>query len=252
MDIKEIKNENIKLRKINMKADYPLCADFEYCFSSFCSGFCMVINGYSGSGKTNLLVNLLSNNKKKNKNRCSFKKLFHTIFVVSPSLHTLENNIFKDLPDECKHTELNLDTIDEYNNIIKQQQEMNDEPNFNLLILDDVGNSIRQNKKVEDTFNKIISNRRHNNTSIIMLLQNITQIPPKIRTNLSHLITFKPKTIEEEERIYSFLKLPKKHINEFFKYIFDEPHTFLFIDMSLKLSPDFIFYKKFNKLEIFF
>mmetsp|Transcript_4021 Transcript_4021/g.5307 ORF Transcript_4021/g.5307 Transcript_4021/m.5307 type:complete len:89 (-) Transcript_4021:517-783(-) len=77
-----------------------------------------------------------------------------------------------------------------------EEAEKNDEePPFNLLLLDDCGNTIRSNPELERRFNQIVDNRRHNsNTSIIMILQNSRQIPPKIRSNLSHFCSFLPKS----------------------------------------------------------
>ena len=258
MEFKELINNEMPVKKVKMKADYELAPDFCDCMSSFRSGYLLVIAGYSGSGKTNLLINLMSN-KKHNKKRTSFKQCFHNVFVVSPSLHTLEDNIFDDLPPDNKFTEFNPDMLKAYNAMIDEEQEILEKrkhkkkpykPYLNLLILDDVGNSIRSSKKLEDEFNKLVANRRHSNTSIIILLQNVVQVPPKVRSNMSNFISFKPKSIEEEERIFSFTKKPKKFMTEFFEYFFQKPHDFLYIDMSLKNSNDFVFYRNFNRVNI--
>jgi len=258
MEFTELNNNEIPVKKVKMKADFELATDFCDCMSTFFSGYLLVVAGYSGSGKTNLLINLMSN-KKHNKKRTSFKGCFHNIFIVSPSLHTLEDNIFKDLPEGNKFTEFNVDMLKAYDDMIAEEKEVMEKrkhkgkpfkPYLNLLLLDDIGSSIRSSKKLEESFNKLIANRRHSNTSIIMLLQNVVQIGPKIRSNMSHFISFKPKSIEEEERIYAFTKKPKKHMKEFFDYFYQKPHDFLYIDMSLKKSNDFIFYHNFNRVNI--
>ena len=78
------------------------------------------------------------------------------------------------------------------------------------------------------------------------------QIPPSIRSNLSHLISFKPKSIQEEEIVFEYSKLPKKYLREFCSYIFKEKFDFMLIDMSLNKSNDFKIFKKFNEIEVDF
>lgn len=244
MDFKEEQN-TIQIKKVKMKCDNQLANNFIPPFDSFHSGFCLSICGYSGSGKTNLMCNMLTN-KKVNGKRQSFRNIFNDIFIFSPSLHTLQcKQIFDKL--EHKFDELTEDNLEEIYDIIEQEQDEERTKQF-LIIFDDVGNEIRKNKKIEEQFNKLISNRRHMNLSVMMLLQNVTQIQPKIRTNLSHLISFLPKSIEEEERIFAYSKKSKKYKEDFFKIFFREPFDFMFIDMSLKKSSSFIFYRNFNKI----
>ncbi len=60
MEFKEIENNKLDLDKINMDCDGCLSEELVEPLSSFRSGFNLLIAGYSGSGKTSLLVNLLS------------------------------------------------------------------------------------------------------------------------------------------------------------------------------------------------
>jgi hypothetical protein len=57
------------------------------------------------------------------------------------------------------------------------------------------------------------------------------------------------KSLAEEEEIFSYTKLPKKRLREFYDFIFDAPHQFLFIDMTLK-SGRFEFYKNFDRISL--
>ena len=268
MNIKENKNDNFNVGHIKMNCDNELCNNFCPPLDTFKSGFCLNINGYSGSGKTNLLVNLFSMKNKKGK-KCSFKGCFHRIFFVSPSMHTIKNNIFDDIPSNYKFSNLN-DFLMNYEQILDESykdeykddqyvpfdKEENDKkkkkdevPLETCVIFDDIGNEIRMNNN-EKLFSALVANRRHHHISIINLTQRMMQISPSIRSNLSHLISFKPKSIQEEEVIYEFTKLPKKHLREFFNYIFKEKFDFMLNDMSLNKSNDFKIYKKFNEVEI--
>ena len=241
----------MKFKKVKMKADHLLIPDdpMPPPFKYIRSGFCMAITGPSSSGKSNALIQIIGRNRK-NGQRRSLKNVFHTITIVSPSLHTLGKNIFEDLPDIYKHTQLTEETMHSYNDMIQQQKEEyeeGDEPIFNLLILDDVGRQLRKSK-INDLFETLVNNRRHSNTSIIMCLQFMKQIPPSIRTNLSYLFSYKPKALKEEEDIYEYTKKPKKNMREFFETFYRNKRDIMLIDMTLNDSFDFIIYRNFNKI----
>ena len=57
------KKEPLKYSKVKMKCDYPIFDKndrMQKPFDKLKSGFILSINGYSGSGKTSLMVSLLS------------------------------------------------------------------------------------------------------------------------------------------------------------------------------------------------
>lgn len=262
MDFVETKNNKLDLDKIKMNCDGVLSEELVEPLSSFRSGFNLLIAGYSGSGKTSLLVNLLSKPKRSGI-RQSFKNLFSNIVVVSPSLHTLKNNIFKDLADDKQYKEFNDEMLDNFyamlDKIKKEEleeaedQDRPPEPQYTLLILDDVASSLRKNKKLEQRFINLLQNRRHlgyGGVSVISIVQSVVQVAPQHRNNLSHLITFKPKNKKEEERIYTeFVNQPNKFMDDFFKYFFQDKYDFMLIDLTLRDNPDFIFYRKYNRVD---
>ncbi len=262
MDFVETKNNKLDLDKIKMNCDGCLSEELVEPLSSFRSGFNLLIAGYSGSGKTSLLVNLLSKPKRSGI-RQSFKNLFSNIVVVSPSLHTLKNNIFKDLADDKQYKEFNDEMLDNFyamlDKIKKEEleeaedQDRPPEPQYTLLILDDVASSLRKNKKLEQRFINLLQNRRHlgyGGVSVISIVQSVVQVAPQHRNNLSHLITFKPKNKKEEERIYTeFVNQPNKFMDDFFNYFFQDKYDFMLIDLTLRDNPDFIFYRKYNRVD---
>jgi len=86
--------------------------------------------------------------------------------------------------------------------------------------------------------------------SVISIVQSVVQVAPQHRNNLSHLITFKPKNKKEEERIYTeFVNQPNKFMDDFFNFFFKDKHDFMLIDLTLRESPDFVFYRKYNKVD---
>lgn len=262
MEFVETKNNKLDLDKIKMNCDGCLSEELVEPLSSFRSGFNLLIAGYSGSGKTSLLVNLLSK-PKRNGIRQSFKNLFSNIVVVSPSLHTLKNNVFKDLADEKQYKEFNEEMLDNFYELLDkikaeeiteaEEQDRPPEPQYTLLILDDVASSLRKNKKLEQRFINLLQNRRHlgyGGVSVISIVQSVVQVAPQHRNNLSHLITFKPKNKKEEERIYTeFVNQPNKFMDDFFNYFFQDKYDFMLIDLTLRDNPDFVFYRKYNKVD---
>ena len=249
------KNEPLTFSKVKMKCDYNIFDKndrMQKPFDKLKSGFILSINGYSGSGKTSLMVSLLSA-PRKNGQRRSLKGGFHNIFCVSPSIHTLKNNIFENLPEECKHNELNENTLLDFQDMIEQakEEQTDEEPILSLLILDDCGDALRKDKQVEKMFNRIVMNRRHMNVSIIMLSQYFYMLAPAIRNNMNFFITYKPKSYKEEVNIYeAYVKKPKKYLRDFFDEVYKEKFDTLLIDMSLAKSSDFIFYRNFKKIDI--
>ena len=189
--------------------------------------------------------------------------LFSNIVVVSPSLHTLKNNVFKDLADEKQYKEFNEEMLDNFYELLDkikaeeiaeaEVQEREPEPQYTLLILDDVASSLRKNKKLEQRFINLLQNRRHlgyGGVSVISIVQSVVQVAPQHRNNLSHLITFKPKNKKEEERIYTeFVNQPNKFMDDFFNYFFQDKYDFMLIDLTLRDNPDFVFYRKYNKVD---
>ena len=248
--MKIIEQSELKVKKTKMNTDHELHPNFIKPLN-FRSGFLTVINGPSGAGKTTLLCSLLNQNPKKINGvmtAMSLKGCFHNIHVVSPSLHTLKHNIFEGLENTTYDTFDEI-FIDEYLEFMQEQKDERDDedPEFNLLILDDCGDNIKD-KEVQKKFLKIINNRRHSNTSIIVLTQNIIQLHNSIRKNMSYLFCYNVKSLSESEAIYSFTKQPKKMIKDFFDFIFDKPNNFLYIDMTMRTGR-FQFYKNFDKIE---
>jgi DNA replication protein DnaC len=227
MNITETENKELKISHIEMDCDHILNKNFVPPLDSFLSGFCFCLVGPSGSGKTNYLVSLINTGKKKGKQR-GFRNCFSNICIISPSMHTIKkNNPFEDLRDEWKYEELTVENLENFEALCEEAQDeaiANDEElPFNLLILDDCGTTIRKNKQIENKFNQIVANRRHKyRCSIIMLLQYTTQIPPSIRSNLTHLVSFMPKSYIEKENIFTTWTGLRKNILKNFMILYLE------------------------------
>lgn len=249
MKITEIQNADLQVNKVGMACDKciqdskgrsiaePLMATSHF----------YIISGASGSGKTNLLVNLLRSNKitKDKKHKLSYRKMFDKVVFVSPSAHTITDSPLEKIADDQKFEELNEDVFDLVDSITDDAVE---DDKHNLLILDDVSSQLRTREN-EKTLNQIIKNRRHKNLSIWIVGHKVTDLSPALRSNANMIFLFKPKTNREIETIQSeYMLMPKKQAEELMKAAYKNRYDFLLIDTSLRKNAEFAFYRNFNLL----
>lgn len=197
----------------------------------------IVITGPSRSGKTSLLVNLLTNKK-------LYKQAFENVILVMPqhSITSLKRNIFEGLPPEKIFNDLTYNTIE---NIYHQVQDYSSDDENTLLILDDVTSNLK-NPDLLKFLNMLVCNRRHLRLTIIMLVQFYNSIPLSNRKTITHLIMFKSKNNAEKDTIREELTpFNRDDFNTFLSYVFNHPFEYLVIDRDNDK-----FYKKFNELLI--
>jgi ABC-type cobalamin/Fe3+-siderophores transport system ATPase subunit len=235
---------DFKLPKVPMTTDNELANNLAKPLSSIRSGSMVVICGAAGSGKSSALINIFIMHRcPKTKQKRNLKKCFHNIFVVSPSMSSFKNNIFEHLIENYRFDNL-VDFLDQYEDMIDTDEEET------AIIFDDVGAQLRS-KDAYARFQKLIHNRRHKHLTIFVLVQNLTMLAPAVRDSMNMLICFKPKTWQEKERVYELAGLPKKHMDDFFTTVFKQKFDSVLVDMSLKNSNDFMFYRNiFNPIHI--
>ena len=179
-----------------------------------------------------------------------YKRVFDKIYIVSPTIanNSIKNDPFNTIPENQVYKELTSESLDE----IKENLEQNRENDLNsCLILDDVGSEIKRSKQVEKKLTSLIQNRRHLYTSIIILLQKFRDAPTGIRNNMSHFISFRPKNMIEREAIASELfNFKKEQLDQIMDYVFNDRHSFLYVDLSLKNDGNYIYHKNFNRLQL--
>jgi DNA polymerase III delta prime subunit len=203
--------------------------------------FFLLICGRPGSGKTTLILNLICKRGK------MYNKKFDKIFVFSPSLLTLKDNPFEDLPEEQMDTEL---TEENLTNALEDIRESGEKC---LFILDDVVNDMKKSSAIQTLLSKMLMNRRHlagagGSCSFIITTQVYNKIPAPIRKTASHIIIFHTKNKKELDTIFDeLIIIPQKDFYEILKYCFDKKNHFLYIDTNK--SYDKMFHKNFNCLE---
>lgn len=203
--------------------------------------FFMLINGRPGSGKTSLILNLIAKRGK------LYNKKFDRVFVYSPSLLTMKNNPFEDLPENQLHTELTPENLQTALDDIAESGEKI------LFILDDVVNDMRKSSDIQNILSKMLMNRRHlagsgGSTSFIITTQVYNKVPAPIRKTASHIVIYHTKNKKELDTIYDeLIIIPQKDFYDILRYCFDKKHNFVYINVDK--SYDKMFHKNFNALQ---
>ena len=99
-----------------------------------------------------------------------------------------------------------------------------------LLILDDLGEDVRRKDSVPPALmNKLCSNSRHLNLSIVSLNQSYTQTPTILRNNADTIICFSAISFREQDRLFKEVSVvDRKRFMEIFAYATElHPHAYL-------------------------
>lgn len=209
-------------------------------------GLIYIISGRKGSGKTSLMINLLSNKKEG-----GYKKFFDNIWLISPTARNDDKmkKLVNELDDDGKYYDtLTGDTLDEITNLVQEYNKEHDkEEPRNLLIIDDCMCDLppRQSKSI---LNKIVVLARHYKLSVWFLVQKYNSINTLIRSNADIISFFKT----DNEKEYKTLEDDIFISSNLFRYIYDfatdeGPNSFLHINL---LSNPPTFYKRFDKILI--
>jgi hypothetical protein len=251
LEFHQEKNKRLKIMNTANNLDKQLCDDLPSPLPNY-SGFNFVISGASGSGKTTLMTSMMSA-RKKNGIRQSYRKVFDKILICSPTLgqgKSAKQDPFYDVPGDRKWKVFNLEVMNEIYATVEANRD-NDE--HSILILDDIGSQLRKSAGAEKHLVSLLQNRRHVFTSVFVLVQRFRDLPPGLRANMSHFVTFRPKNMLEEEAICSELLPFKKHCwRQIMDYVFDndDKFSFLMVDMSLKETNQYLYFSKFDPLTI--
>ena len=251
MSITEIPNEDLAVTKIQMKCDKCItdAKGRSVAAPLMDTSHFYIISGASGSGKSNLIVNLLKSNKttKDKKHKKSYRNAFDNIILVSPSAHTIKDSPLENISDDQKFDSLSDEVFDLVDLMTEDSIEEN---KHTLLILDDISSQLRT-KDNEKKLNQLIKNRRHLNLSIWIVTHKVTDAPPSLRSNANLIFLFKPKTTREIDTIQSeYMLMSKQRADEIMNAAYKDRYDFLLLDTSLRTGSEFRFFRNYNELII--
>jgi len=250
MDISEKLNDEYQVSRVNMSCDnVPTDIDGKTFIQR--NGFGCLI-GSAGSGKTNLLVWLLTH-----RSNMGYNKKFDRVYYISPSMDTIDKELGVD--GSRVYTEFNEGVMNEINEIEKEHTEEakeEDEPMpQKLLIFDDCIVDLSKPANL-DCLMRTIWNRRHKGYYIIITTQKYLQLPKKLRVSLSNkgfMCLFKTQNMAERDDIHKeLIDLNKKEWRQLYDYIFDNEEKFNFLYCRFDKPLTSMFHKNFNPLKIKF
>lgn len=225
------------------------------------NGMVYCLTGSGGSGKTNLLLNMVKNKK-------LYKGKYHNIFYFSPSSSflSIEKHPFEN-HDKVYH-ELTVSKLQEiYNELVQykevslekkedkpkgcfdgEDEESDDEEpeiKYSLIIIDDFASNLKD-VDIVTQLSKMMIKARHICCSFIFTLQSFFYFPKILRKQITYITIYKSKNVEEFNTIANeLLAYNKEDALKLFNFVFDAPYNHLDIDTVSDLI-----YKNFNKLEI--
>jgi len=207
--------------------------------------FFKIIVGKPGSGKSSLLVNLITRKKKGNMLPI-YRKKFNFIYLFCPpsSLKSLSKNPFECLPDDQIYDDFNEETLDDCIDNLEENSEANE---TSLVIIDDLASSLKEgNRNFQKDFLRLVFNRRHLRVSVILLSQRLFCIPKAVRSVATHIILFPPGNKSEKEIIHKeFIPIPKNSYKKLSNFVWRTKHDTLFHEINSKE-----FYRNFNKINL--
>jgi len=177
----------------------------------------------------------------------SYKGMFDNIIMVSPSAHTIQNELMDTIPTEQRFDSLDEEVFEKVEELTENAVE---EDIHTLVVLDDVSSELRK-KDVENQLNKLVKNRRHFNVSLIIISHKITDYGTALRNNANLIFIFRPKSKREYDMITSeFMMRPANECKQIIDHIYQGKHDFMLIDQSLRNGSQFNFHRNFDRLMI--
>jgi hypothetical protein len=191
-----------------------------------------LIIGKPGQGKTTFVQSLFSTKKGL---RGKYSKIY--LFCPPRSRESMLDGALNQVKEERMYDELNYDNLEEVIEMCKMDNDNKLKTKLKFcLIFDDMGAYLKNNDTLK-LFNELMMNRRHMRISLFFLCQTFYSISREMRRLFSNFFIFKVNKRALIEIFDEILEEQnKKLISDVAKLVYDEPHTFLYINSA---TPDY-------------
>jgi KaiC/GvpD/RAD55 family RecA-like ATPase len=221
------KSDKIDIAVPQFLCDYNLTPELENYpqFSHLNKFNTTAILGKPGSGKTSLLISMLS---QKGKDRI-YNKVFDFVYVIIPSQSraSLKKNIFEKHDPTRLFDDLTLENLQR---IYDAVEENSTKKKTSLIIFDDVTSALKQ-KDIQILLKKLSYNRRHLKVVQMFLIQSWIAVPLTIRKLFTNLIVFKPNKKEFDVVVEECLE-QEKDIAMALLDLYKDTHDYLFLSIT--------------------
>lgn len=207
--------------------------------------------GSTGTGKTNLLVNMLASDE------FPYDHIFkgENIYIFSGSLDSDEKIQtlieYKDIPDSNLYSNYDNEELHSLYNELEEkykEKKINDDPiDYPLIILDDLSFAMGRGKDF-NALKRYAQNSRKLGISFLITTQHFAQIPLAVRNNISFAVLYKTssKNVSIIEEEMNYLKTKKEFLNMWHSNILNKK-DFLVINFDND-GTDIYLNKNFDKI----
>ena len=203
----------------------------------------ILIIGGSGSGKTNLLLNLIENQPGIDKIYLYAKDPYESKYqYLINKREAVGINHFK---DPKAFIEYSNDMHDVYKNIDDYNP---DKENKILIVFDDMITDMIHNKKINSVVTELFIRGRKLNISLVFITQSYFKVPKDFRLNTSHFFVAKipnKKVLQQIAKNHSS-DISTKDFANLYRKCTNEPYSFLVIDTMLASNNLLRFRKNLN------
>ena len=206
----------------------------------------ILIIGGSGSGKTNLLLNLIENQPDIDKIYFYAKDPYESKYQYL--IHKREGVGINHFNDPKAFIEYSNDMHDVYKNIDDYNP---DKENKILIVFDDMIADMIHNKKLNSIVANLFIRGRKLNISLFFIIQSYFKVPEDVRLNINHFFIAKTPNKRELQQIAinHSSDISTKDFHNIYRKCTDEPYSFLVIDTILALNNPLRFRKNLFNIE---